>query len=67
LLALPLFIGMGVREFSMNPAKIFDVCRLVNRVDSQAARNLTDAIMAGLSTTSVKRKLESYAATLEKQ
>ncbi len=67
LIALPLFIGMGVREFSMNPAKIFEVCRHVNRVDSQAARNLTNAIMAGLSTTSVKRKLESYAATLEKE
>ena len=65
--ALPLFIGMGVREFSMGPAKIFDICRLVNRIDSHEARSLTDTIVAGLSTTSVKRKLESFAAALDKQ
>jgi len=65
--ALPLFVGMGVREFSMGPAKIFDICRLVNRIDSRDARTLSDTIMAGLSGTSVKRKLESFAAALEKQ
>lgn len=64
--ALPLFIGMGVREFSMGPAKIFDICRLVNRIDSREALSMTNSIMAGLSTTSVKRKLESFAAALEK-
>jgi phosphotransferase system enzyme I (PtsI) len=65
--ALPLFIGMGVREFSMSPAKIFDICRQVNRIDSHEARALTNTIEAGLSTTSVKRKLDGFAAALEKQ
>jgi phosphotransferase system enzyme I (PtsI) len=63
--ALPLFIGMGVREFSMNPTKIFDLCRQVNRVDSQAARILANSIMSGVSTSTVKRKLDSFGATLE--
>jgi phosphotransferase system enzyme I (PtsI) len=63
--ALPLFIGMGVREFSMNPTKIFDLCRQINRVDSQAARTLASSIMSGVSTTTIKRKLDAFCATLE--
>jgi phosphotransferase system enzyme I (PtsI) len=65
--ALPLLIGMGVREFSMNPAKIFEVCQQVNRIDLESARTLASAIMSGLTTTTVKRKLESFASTLVKQ
>lgn len=63
--ALPLFIGMGVREFSMNPTKIFDLCRRINRVDSQAARTLAASLLSGATTATVKRRLESFGAALE--
>ncbi len=64
-LALPLFIGMGVREFSMNPTKIFDLCRRVNRVDSQAARTLAASLLSGATTAMVKRRLDAFGAALE--
>ncbi len=63
--ALPLFIGLGVREFSMNPAKIFDLCRQINRVDCQSARTLAASVLSGATTATVKRKLDSFCTTLE--
>lgn len=64
---LPLFIGMGVEQLSMNPAKIYDMCRLVSRIDSQQARQLTAAVMGSASAAGVMRKLEAFAETLEKK
>lgn len=45
LLALPLFIGMGIDMLSMNPAKIFDLCRLVNKIDSSTAKHLSERVL----------------------
>ena len=66
LLALPLFIGMGVDQLSMNPAKIFDMCRLVRKIDSQLVKHLVGSVMASTSVGSVTRRLESFRAALEK-
>ena len=66
LLALPLFFGMGVDQLSMNPAKIFDMCRLVRKVDSGLVKHLVGSVMASTSVGSVTRRLESFRAALEK-
>ncbi|MFZ1684214.1 MAG: phosphoenolpyruvate--protein phosphotransferase [Candidatus Zixiibacteriota bacterium] len=66
LLALPLFLGMGVDQLSMNPAKIFDMCRLVRKIDSQLVRHLVGSVMASTSAAAVTRRLESYRTALEK-
>jgi phosphoenolpyruvate-protein kinase (PTS system EI component) len=66
LLALPLFLGMGVDQLSMNPAKIFDMCRLVRKIDSQLVRHLVGSVMASTSAVAVTRRLESYRTALEK-
>jgi phosphotransferase system enzyme I (PtsI) len=67
LLAVPLFIGMGVKQLSMNPAKIFDVCRLIRKIDSNFARLLVGSVMSSETTGQVKKKLESYRAALYKK
>lgn len=66
-LAIPLFLGMGLTEFSMNPAKIFDVCRLIRKIDSGAARGLVATALNSPSAVSVSRKLQSYRNALEKK
>lgn len=66
-LGLPLFIGMGVEQLSMNPAKIYDMCRLVKRIDSEQARQLTAAVVGCASATSVLRRLEAFAEMLDKK
>jgi len=66
-LALPLFIGMGVTQLSMNPARIFDACRLVKKIDSNLVRLLVGSVMSGGTASQVKRRLESYRNTLEKK
>ncbi len=65
-LALPLFIGMGVDQLSMNPSKIFDMCRLVRKVDSNMVRLLVGSVMSSGTIASVTRKLQSYRTALEK-
>jgi phosphotransferase system enzyme I (PtsI) len=64
-LALPLFVGMGVGQLSMNPAKIYDMCRLVKRIDSNLVRALVGAVMASPSAAAVTRKLESFKEALD--
>ncbi len=65
LMAVPLFIGMGVSQLSMNPARIFDVCRLVSKIDSKMVQLLVGSIMSSPTTASVTKKLESYRNALE--
>jgi phosphotransferase system enzyme I (PtsI) len=64
-LALPLFVGMGVGQLSMNPAKIYDMCRLVKRIDSNLVKALVGAVMASPSAAAVTRKLESFKEALD--
>jgi phosphoenolpyruvate-protein phosphotransferase (PTS system enzyme I) len=64
-LALPLFIGMGVSSLSMNPAKIFDCCRLVKKIDSRLVRHLVDPVLSSNSASAVIRKLQNYRNALE--
>lgn len=65
-LALPLFIGMGVDSLSMNPAKIFDLCRQVKKIDSNLVKHLVGSVMASGSPQAVIRKLQSYRSALDK-
>ncbi len=65
-LALPLFIGMGLDLLSMNPARIFDTCRLVRKVDSTAARHLLNSVLASESQQQVVYKLQTFKDELDK-
>jgi len=65
LLALPLFIGMGVSSLSMNPVKIFDCCRLVKKIDSRLVKHLVNPVLSSNSATAVVRKLQNYRNALE--
>ncbi|HOP05877.1 MAG TPA: phosphoenolpyruvate--protein phosphotransferase [candidate division Zixibacteria bacterium] len=67
ILALPLFIGMGVDTLSMAPRRILDVCRTVKRIDSQLVKHLVAPIMASTTTRLVMNKLESFRSELEKK
>jgi len=64
-LALPLFMGMGVDQLSMSPVKIFDMCRLVKRLDSEMVRLLVGPVMGSGSVAGVTRKLQSFRDALE--
>jgi phosphotransferase system enzyme I (PtsI) len=64
-LALPLFIGLGVDELSMNPVKIVDLCRTVKKIDSTLVRHLVGSVMSSGSPQSVIKKLESYRQALD--
>jgi phosphotransferase system enzyme I (PtsI) len=66
LLALPLFIGMGVDTLSMSPHRISDICRAVKKIDSRLVKHLAPAVLASDSIRSVRRKLENYREEIEK-
>ncbi|MDH3890503.1 MAG: phosphoenolpyruvate--protein phosphotransferase [candidate division Zixibacteria bacterium] len=65
-LALPLFIGMGVDQLSMNPNRIFDICRLVKRIDSRLVRHLVAPVLAAGSEPAVKQILENFKSESQK-
>lgn len=67
LLALPLFIGMGIDLLSMNPNRIFDICRLVAKIDYDMARHLTESVINSETLGEVIVKLQSYKDSLEKK
>lgn len=66
-LALPLFIGLGVDQLSMNPARIVDLCRLTKRIDSSLVERLVQSVLASATLTSVTRKLQSFNTAIEKK
>jgi phosphoenolpyruvate-protein phosphotransferase (PTS system enzyme I) len=67
LLALPLFIGMGVDLLSMSPNRVFDACRLVAKIDSGIARRLSDSVLAESSLDGVMRQLQGFREHLDKR
>jgi len=67
ILALPLFIGMEVDLLSMNPARIFDLCRAVKKIDSTLVQHLVGAIMSSGTAHEVVNKLQNYKYALEKR
>ena len=67
LLALPLFIGMGVDLLSMNPNRVFDACRLAAKIDSGVARHLAGSVLAESSLDGVMRQLQDFREALDKR
>ena len=67
LTALPLFIGLGVDQLSMNPSRIVDTCRLVQKIDSSLVKRLVSSVLSSNSQVSVTRKLNSFIAAIEKK
>jgi phosphotransferase system enzyme I (PtsI) len=66
ILALPLFVGMGVDTLSMAPGRILDICRGIKRIDSRIVRHLVSPILASGTRQSVQTKLENFRQELEK-
>lgn len=64
--ALPLFIGLGVDQLSMNPSRIFDLCRLVKKIDSTLVGHLVRSVLASGSIAETSRKLKDFRLVLEK-
>lgn len=67
ILALPLFIGMEVDLLSMNPARIFDLCRSVKKIDFNLVRHLVGTVLSSGSLREVVNKLLNYRMALEKR
>ena len=67
LLALPLFIGMGIDMLSMNPARIFDLCRLVKKIDSSMTEHLLNSVMTSKTQQEILTKLQNYKTEVEKK
>jgi phosphotransferase system enzyme I (PtsI) len=65
LLALPFFIGIGVDSLSMSPARIVNLCRMVNKIDSNSLPPLVKAVMSSPTAEAVTKRLESFRNALE--
>lgn len=60
LLALPLFIGMGVGILSISPNRIVDLCRAVKKIDYTLVKHMASSVLASETTSGVIEKLRRY-------
>ena len=61
-LAVPLLVGLGVRELSMSHTLIPTAKQAVRATDARAARRLAEAALAAESAAAVRRLLATAAA-----
>ncbi len=66
-LAIPLFIGMGVDLLSMSPSRIVDACRMINKVDSTLVRHLVTSVVSSGSLQAAINRLKDYKAAFEQR
>jgi phosphotransferase system enzyme I (PtsI) len=66
-LALPLFIGLRIDVLSMNPARIFDLCRAVKKIDASLVRHLVGSVLASATVQEVVDKLQKYKMALQRR
>ena len=58
---------MEIDLLSMNPARIFDLCRFVKKIDSTMARHLLASVKTSESQRQVVNMLQTYKSELEKK
>lgn len=63
--ALPFFIGIMVDSLSMNPSRIVDLSRMINKIDTNSLPPLIKAVMASPTADAVIKRLESFKNALE--
>jgi phosphoenolpyruvate-protein kinase (PTS system EI component) len=61
--AVPLLLGLGVRELSMSPVRIAAAKQAVRRTDLAAARRLAEQALAAGSAAAVRRLLAAAASS----
>ncbi|MEW5992995.1 MAG: phosphoenolpyruvate--protein phosphotransferase [Candidatus Zixiibacteriota bacterium] len=66
ILALPLFIGLEVDMLSMSPARIFDLCRAVRKIDSGLVAPLVSSVLSSGSVREVVGKLQKYREAIQR-
>ena len=57
-LLVPFFLGLGLDEFSMNPAQIPRTREIVSRYTRESAKRLAEEILRLSTSEEVKRSLE---------
>ncbi len=64
-LAIPLLIGMGVSELSMNPSKLHNAAGVIPKISMSDARKLADRIMRMKSPREIEGKLLEFNMALK--
>ena len=59
-LLIPLLVGLGLDEFSMNPNKILNSRKIVNMLDKKECEKLAEEILKLGTTSEVEEKLKEF-------
>jgi phosphoenolpyruvate-protein phosphotransferase (PTS system enzyme I) len=65
ILTIPLLIGMGVKQLSMNPSKLFGACRLIARINYSDTIDIAKKVMQLGTVKEVESFLLNYNMTLK--
>ncbi len=65
ILTIPLLIGMGVKQLSMNPAKLFRACKLIQRIKYSDTINIAQRVKRMKTLKQVEAFLLEYNMSLK--
>jgi phosphotransferase system enzyme I (PtsI) len=65
ILTIPLLIGMGVKQLSMNPSKLFGACRLISRINYSDTLDIAQKVLQMSTVKEVETFLLDYNMTLK--
>jgi phosphotransferase system enzyme I (PtsI) len=63
-LAIPLLIGMGISQLSMNPSKLPAACRLISRINYKDTIKLAEEVAKMRTSTEVEHRLFEFNSSL---
>lgn len=61
---IPLLVGLGLDEFSMNPTKILNSRKMIRSLNHKECKKLVQEILKMSSATEIKARLEEYNQSL---
>lgn len=64
-LAIPLLIGLGVDQLSMNPAQLDETAKIISKIEIPSARLLADEILELSNVKEIEKKLIEFNRSLE--
>lgn len=59
-LLTPIFVGMGLDEFSMSASSILNIRRVISEIDKNDAKKLVDRVLAMETQDQVKKEIENF-------
>ena len=63
---IPILVGLGLDEFSMNPTKMLSARKMIRSLSHKECKKIAQEVLKMNSSTEIKAKMEEYIKNIEK-